>query len=301
MSRSQYIILVVAVVLVCAGLNAVIVKMKLGHVMTREEVESSFRQGREEFERKEKLLQEEMIKRRQSAPPPKKPIVFTSPADAAFKKAMDLSPTCNSDARSSRTACLKAWDEVLRRGDISEPQRLFAMWNQGVLLTMGADSLKGEKPDFVKGEELFKSIMKMFPGTCCEEKMHAALMYSSLSPNYPKRAELLAESYAFFMKISEQEIAESAKRINKAGYLLDAKYFVSMADAPPPRLPQSVNWLKHRLIEAISQLDKDIVEFLENSGNEAASARLLERIKDQVPKEKFERFKSANHFLNSAP
>ena len=213
-------------------------------------------------------------------PQQKEPNAPASPADVAFKQAMDKDLSFGVGQGRTQMKAVHTWEEVLNRTDISDEQRLFAVWRVASLLAYNFDPERGERPNLEKSKKLFKESMTMIPGLLCEETVNSATQYSSHPGSPMERAERLAECYRFLKTATGKMCTESSGRINRYGYALDKKFFPGIAKLPPLTFEESTKKLERRLVDGQDTMEHSISDFFEYCTDEAAALRLLNLLED---------------------
>jgi hypothetical protein len=202
-----------------------------------------------------------------------------SPADLAMKNAMRHDPRFGMSTKwKPQQAAIQMWEKFLKRDDISESQRVFALWRIGSLLTDDFDHSHGGKSDFMRGKEYFRAARDHCPGLISREVISAAGNYSS-GPglaNDMESANRLAEGYRWVVTRTDEMLAASAQRINTFGYLPDSRFFVpGDLDLRTPTLEERIQYLKARLEALQRGMQKTITYLIREECNRRAPVLLL--------------------------
>jgi len=224
-----------------------------------------------------------------------KPITFTNPADIAFKKAMDKDLSRGVGEGRTQMGAVHAWEELIKRDDISEHQRRYALWRMASLLAYNFDPERGEAPNFDRSKKLFKKVMYLTPGLLCNETINSATQYATQPGTALEKAERLAESYRFLKTATQKMYSESSGKINRNGYALDKKFFSGIARLPAISLEETTKRLNRRMDDGQGVMKTRITGFLEYCTDEVASKRLLkllEEFADPKDMEKWRNIKS---------
>ena len=123
------------------------------------------------------------------APTYKPEVVFTEPADIAFKETMNVDLSFGKGNRRTQMGAIHAWEELLKRNDISDVQRLYATWRIASLYGYNYNPERGEQtyPDI--SVKKFGEVIHMIDGFYSLEKINAATHYSSFPGTHMERAK----------------------------------------------------------------------------------------------------------------
>jgi hypothetical protein len=219
-------------------------------------------------------------------------ITFTDPGDIAFKEAMNKDLSFGLGEGRTQMGAVRAWEELIKRDDISDQQRLFATWRMGCLLSGNFDPERGESPDFDRSEKLLKKAMNMIPGLLCNETINSATLYGTLPGTALEKANRLAESYRFLKTTTQKMYSESATYINKNGRAIDKKFFDGIARLPDPDIKSKKAWIEMRVDKGQKSIEGSITEFLGECNDELAAKRLLILIEDVSDEESLSTWKN---------
>lgn len=256
--------------------------------LARREVE----RVRQDHEKRRSELDQQEVERN-------KPIAFTDPADMAFKAAMDKDLSRGVGEGRTQMGAVRAWEELVKRKDISEQQRLYATWRMGCLFAGNFDPDRGEKPDFVKSEKLLQKAMNMVPGLLCRETLNSSTLYATHPGTELEKAERLAESYRFIETASQESRAKSVARINKNGFALDKKFFSLIARLDPATEEQKKQWLDKAMQNSQTLLEECVTGFFERCRDEVAAKRLLLLLEDFADPVKLEEWREIRSSASS--
>jgi hypothetical protein len=208
-----------------------------------------------------------------------KAIALTEPNDIAFKAAMDKDLSFGEGER-TQLGAINAWEEILKRSDISEEQRLFTTWRIASLYAYNFDNRRGESPNFEKSVKMFKEALNMIPELICMESINSATQYASHIGTDLERVDSLVESYRFLKTSTPEMINKSAEHINKNGYALDKKFFSNIARLTDPPIEEKIKLLDFLVQKGIESLNRYISNFLKNCKDEIAAKRLLKLLEE---------------------
>jgi hypothetical protein len=237
-------------------------------------------------------IEREQLEERRIQAEQNKPIKLTAPADIAFKHAMDQDLSYGVGQGRTQMGAVGAWEEVLKRKDISDEQRLFATWRMASLYAYNFDPERGEHHYPENSKKLFKEVLNLIPDVLSEETINAATQYASQRGAKIEMAERKAEAYRFLKTATEQMQTKSAGRINKYGYALDKRFFSGIARLPDPDVVEKTKWLNMRMHQGRDTIERSITAFLRNCNDEVAALRLLNRLEEFADAEDMEKWRA---------
>jgi hypothetical protein len=236
-------------------------------------------------------VEREQLEQRRIRAEQDKKIALTDPVDIAFKHAMDQDLSYGVGEGRTQMGAVRAWEEILKRNDISQQQRLFATWRIASLYAYNFDSERGEQPNFDKSKKLFKEALNLIPGLLSAETINAATQYASQPGTKIEKAERKAEAYRFLKTATQQMRNQSAERINKYGYALDKRFFSGIVRLPDPDVAEKTKWLNMRLGDGQETVERSITAFLQGCHDEVAALRLLSLLEEFADPEDLEKWR----------
>jgi bla regulator protein BlaR1 len=218
-----------------------------------------------------------------------------SQADHAFKRAMDRDTSY--DRRQiymPQLLAIKAWEDLLKRRDLTEDQRIFALWRAASLYASNFDPSLGEKHDFKKSKVLFKKVRDYAPNLMSSEISNAFTQYSGHPVSSKKeKARVLAESYKLMRKYTDKKIANIASRINRYGYLPDLKFHLADgATIGDLSIEEKKAKIKNILKHLEESLARKVTGFIKYCKDVNISQSLVEMLQDVADPEDIEKWQN---------
>jgi len=235
-----------------------------------------------------------------SASPAKTPVPVAgrfgwSQAELALKRAMGRDPSYSrTQKHMPQQLAIEAWEDFLKRDDLTEGQRIFALWRVASLYACNMDSSLGEQHNFKKSKRLFKQVRDYSPGLLSGEIANTITMYASHPCTTDmEKASLLADNYRWVKTRTNETISNSAQFINRYGYLIDLKFFLpDRATLKDTSIQEKTEWLRKRLEDIEESMETMVAEFIKWRRQPEPVLFILESLEDVAPPDVMARWRS---------
>jgi hypothetical protein len=223
-----------------------------------------------------------------------------SAADIAIRKAMELDPSYASGTGNglSRDAAVAAWRELLDRANLIQEQQIFAWWRIGSLYAYNMDRSRGEAPDYKEAELAFAKIRALAPNLVSLETLNSATISGTLPGTPEDRMRRLSANLKWIAALNPTDIDNSALRINRLGYIVDAKFFPGGANMESS-VDERKQLLQDRVAEHKQLLVERITEYIQYNKEPTMVGKLLESVKDVADARQMDRWRVLHRQLEA--
>lgn len=189
------------------------------------------------------------------------------------------------DGNLDQKRSLTCWRNFLKREDLTKEMQAFAWYRTGCLLSHEYNASNDESPDYNKAEEAFVKVMELIPRRISFDTLESSTVFATLPGPPEVKADRLARSFQWLSERTEEEIQESAREINRLGYLLNKKFFATVRYRKDFPIETKEKFLRNQLASARDIVRRRITDYIQDEDNMDFVPMLLEELKGSADAE----------------